>query len=108
MRQLTEGIYTEGVSASTRSRSSLPALKCGAYLADHHDTLTRLWIASFTWRTVVNTETAEAAYLDPITVGEVAGYFIKNCTNRKIDIVGRELGELGGKLLDKFGACHSK
>jgi len=46
--------------------------------------------------------------LDPITVGEVAGYFIKNCTNRKIDIVGRELGELGGKLLDKFGACHSK
>ncbi len=68
--------------------------------------LTRLWIAPFARWPVIQTEAAEAAYLNALTSGECVAERVENSLDRKLDVFGSEMWMGGGELGYKVGAGH--
>ena len=84
----------------TRSRRSLPGLKCGTYLPGHG--FARLRVASDAGRPVMQRETAETTNLDTLPLCERVAHQVQQVLDSELDILGREMLLLAGNGFDQF------
>src|SRR5690606_6238378 len=75
-------------------------------LARQCDRFTGLGIAPQAGRTVVQREAAETADLDAFAVGQCAAHHLKQRLDRKIHVLGLQVGLALGKDFDQFGLGH--
>ncbi len=91
---------------STRSRSSLPALKCGTCFSGTCTFSPDFGIATGARGAIVETEAAEPADLDAFPLREALGHRVEDHLDRELGVLGHQLRELGGQAVDQLRFGH--
>ena len=81
-----------GLPPLTRSRSSLPGLKCGTCLPGRATESPVFGIAAQARRAVMQRKAAEAADLDALAVGQRTAHHFEQRLDRQVDVVGLQVG----------------
>lgn len=89
-----------------RSRSSLPALKCGMYLAGILTGSPVLGLRPHAWQTVIEAETTKATNLCPSPFGQRMRQFTQNGVDGQFEVFEGKLGMAQRKLFDEFRSGH--
>ena len=107
MRTQSSASGSTGTTALTRSRSSLPGLKCGTCLPGQRDGVAGLRVAAQAGRTVMQREAAETADLDALAAAERGAHHLEQGLDRQVDVVGLQVALARGEDLDQFGLGHA-
>ena len=106
MRSLPRGHCSS--SSLTRSRRSLPGLKCGTYLPASATVSPVLGLRPWRGGRKCRREAAEAADLDATALGERVAHDLEDLLDRQFDVLGGQMLLLGGDELDEFGFRHAR